>query len=77
MSERIVVGGLGRGSRTAVITPILPISAVRTHARYGTIAQKAGNRDDYSILVRNRDVRSHFSSETGTSNTTVFTMPLR
>ena len=77
MSERIVVGGLGRGSRTAVITPILPISALRTHPRYGTIAQKAGNRDDYSILVRNRDVRSHFSSETGTSNTTVFTMPLR
>jgi hypothetical protein len=77
MNARPFLGGPGRWSRTAVITPILAISAVRTQARYGTIAQKAGNRDDYSILVRNRDVRSHFSSETGTSNTTVFTMPLR
>jgi hypothetical protein len=56
---------------------IIPISAIRTNALYDTIARKSGNRAGYSILARNLEVHSHFSSETGTSNTTVFTIPLR
>jgi len=45
-------------------------------ARFGGTTRDSGKRD-YSILAHNFDVESHFSSETGTSNTTVFTTPLR
>jgi hypothetical protein len=76
MRERPFLGS-DRWTRAAVIAPVLAVSAIRTNALYGTSAQKSGNRDDYSILAGNLDVHSHFSSETGTSNTTVFTIPLR
>jgi hypothetical protein len=67
----------GRWTRAAVIAPMLAVSAIRTNALHVTIAQKSGSCDDYLLLAGNLDVHSHFSSETGTSNTTVFTMPLR
>jgi hypothetical protein len=72
--ERPFPGGPDRWNGAAVITPI---SAIWTNALYDTIARKDDNRDDYSMLARNLDGYSHFSSETGTSNTTVFTKPLR
>ena len=50
--------------------------AIRMSARFGVITQDSGKRD-CSILAQNLEVRSHFSSETGTSNTTVFTTPFR
>ena len=50
--------------------------AIRMSAWFRVITQDSGKRD-CSILARNLDVRSHFSSETGTSNTTVFTTPFR
>jgi hypothetical protein len=59
-----------------VIGPMLASFAIRMSARSGVITPDSGKRD-YSILAQNLDVRSHFSSETGTSNTTVFTTPFR
>jgi hypothetical protein len=77
MRDRPLLGGSDRWTGAAVISSLLAGFAIRMSARYGAIAQDNGNRGDYSILAQNLDVRSHFSSETGTSNTTVFTTPLR
>jgi len=60
-----------------MIGPLLAAFAIRRSARYVAIAPDSGNRGDRWILAQNLHMCFHFSSETGTSNTTVFTTPLR